>query len=89
MIEIYCKCGCGKRIGHQKAKKGRVFLNKKHSAIYRERNKKQKKEATDSFWKRKINYNLGTDYCKKYNNDDIKCVVCYEQELKNTKGCFE
>lgn len=36
-----------------------------------------------------INYSQGNLYCNKYNNDDIKCVVCYEQRLKNTKGCYE
>lgn len=89
--EVYCKCGCGKRIGHQKAKKGRVFLNKKHSALFREMQKRQDKPSKikKEVKRIKIDYKYGTNYCKKYNDDDIKCVMCYEQDLKSFKTCKE
>lgn len=34
-----------------------------------------------------INYSQGNSYCEKYNNDDIQCVICYEQRLKEETGC--
>lgn len=34
-----------------------------------------------------ISYAKGKNYCKKYNDDDIKCVVCYEQNQR--KECLE
>lgn len=89
MTEVYCKCGCGLRLSNQKVKRGSIFYNKKHSAAYHGRLRKGTKLGPYRNVKgdKDVDYSLGTRYCKNYNNDDIKCVVCYEQNLR--RGCFE
>lgn len=51
---------------------------------YNKNGKKEKEDCDDP-----INYSQGTSYCESYNNDDIQCVMCYEQDLKSFKTCKE
>lgn len=87
--EVYCKCGCGKRIGHQKAKKGRIFLNKKHSNRYngiKRIGTKNKKNFIDedlemgNFYKK---------YCKNFDNDKLVCLTCMDLAVFKVKSCYE
>ena len=34
-----------------------------------------------------LDYSKGTNFCKKYNNDDIKCVMCFENNINCPKKC--
>ena len=92
MTKVYCKCGCGKVMPNSKLKLGCVFYSRRHYGVYRTKISLQGKEykaVKKNKQERHINYSLGKGYCKKYNNENIKCVVCYEQDLKCDKGCFE
>jgi hypothetical protein len=78
--EIYCKCGCGKRIGHQKAKKGRIFLNKIHANRYngtkrigKKYNIILKKEGDE-----KMGKNFYKKYCKNFDSDKLTCLNCMD-----------
>ena len=82
-MEVYCECGCGKLLPNKKAKKGIRFLNQKHASKWRAAQRKGKKlgpyKKRQDSEDMEVDYNLGKRYCKKYNNEDIKCVMCYEQ----------
>jgi len=88
-MEVYCKCGCGLKLSGRKIKNGRIFYNKKHSAIYHGKLRKGTKLGPYKNIKadRDVDYSMGSMYCKKYNDDDINCVMCYEQYLD--KECRE
>lgn len=38
MIEVYCKCGCGKKLSNNKIKRGQVFYNVLHSNRWKGKN---------------------------------------------------
>jgi hypothetical protein len=81
---ILCACGCGKKVPNNKERRGGRFYNCKHAAKWRADQRRGKKlgpyrKVRQDAGSRDVDYNLGPKYCKKYNNDDIKCVMCYEQ----------
>lgn len=68
-----------------------MFINRKHAAHYHGLLRKGTKLGpynTNKNGDRDVDYSLGNKYCKNYNDEDIKCVVCYEQNLKKKRGCF-
>lgn len=81
MSEVYCKCGCGRRISHYKAKKGQIFYNRICSNNYNLKNRVYKKNVNKDFYK------WGKKYCKNYNDEKLKCVICYENKEKQLNGC--
>lgn len=89
--EVYCKCGCGKRIGHQKAKKGRIFLNKKHANRYNgikrigTKNNKNFIEKEDT----KMGNNFFKKYCKNFDSDKLVCLNCMDLAVFKVKSCYE
>lgn len=34
-----------------------------------------------------LDYSKGIDFCKKYDNEDIKCVMCFENNINCPKQC--
>ncbi|MBQ2174814.1 MAG: hypothetical protein II453_07095 [Alphaproteobacteria bacterium] len=82
--EMKCACGCGKDLPKNKEERGGRFYNRKHAAKWRADQRRGTKlgpyrKVRQDAESRDVDYNLGPKYCKKYNNDDIKCVMCYEQ----------
>ena len=74
MLERYCKCGCGRRIPHYKVRRGQVFYNCFCSNNFNsKKNKKYKQKTNTDFYKG------GKKYCKNYNDDLLRCVICYER----------
>ena len=80
----YCE-QCGKMILHKKLKYhprfcchacantwngAHIFKGKKL------KKRKHKEQPVDTGY-----YERGKNYCKNYNDDDIKCVVCYEKRI--------
>ena len=88
---MLCACGCGKELSNQKVKRGQRFLNKKHSAKYHGQLRKGTKLGPykNVDCDREVDYSLGTKYCKKYDNNDIKCVMCYENCQKDDGKCHK
>lgn len=105
---ILCKCGCGCKVSLRRMRAGRLFLNQKHAAKWRGEQRKGKKMKAYNFIKkpgrpagvtgdissRSVDYALGPRYCANYNDEDIRCVMCYEQNLRydaygEEKTCFE
>lgn len=87
-MEIYCKCGCGKLLSADVLARGGMFVNRKHLAKYRKGRKLGPyKRLKQKVFEGDIDYSLGKKHCKKYNNDDIKCVMCLEQNLQ--RECLE
>lgn len=84
MEEKYCE-NCGKQIPHRKMRWKPRFcsiacanrwkaVNVIKGMKYKKRKEKEKKVNTDY-------YKRGSEYCKNYNDNDIKCVVCYERRI--------
>ena len=77
---VLCACGCGKEIANKKAKRGGRFFNQKHAARWRGMMRKgthlgpYRNVSGD----RSVDYSKGKEYCKDYDNEDIICVMCYE-----------
>ncbi len=89
-----CACGCGKEISNQKAKKGGKFLNRKHSAAYMAKMRKGKKlgpyrkrKEISSIDDKHIDYTHGPVFCSSYDNDNIKCVMCFENNISCPEEC--
>lgn len=89
---VLCACGCGRELSKTKLKRKQRFINRKHAAKWHGMQRKGTKlgpykKTLQNADSREVDYSLGCKYCKKYNNNDIKCVVCYEQYLD--KECRE
>lgn len=89
--EVYCKCGCGKRISHQKARRGRIFLNKIHANRYngiKRIGTKNKKNFMD-----KGDFEMGNNfykrYCKNFDNEKLTCLNCMDLAIFKVKSCYE
>ena len=86
-----CRCGCGNEIPRRKLLRGALFVNRAHFMKWRSKQielgiyspAKPRRDSDDYGF---IDYSKGVEYCKDYNNDDIKCVVCFEQHLINKNG---
>lgn len=79
-------------MSNKKIKQGNICINHFHAAIYRNKVRKGKKmlpynREKQEVFERDVDYTLGKKYCKSYNNDNIKCVMCLEQNLKFSKTC--
>lgn len=88
--EVYCKCGCGKRIGHQKARRGRIFLNKIHANRYngiKRIGTKYKKNFIDEDFE--MSRNFFKKYCKNFNSDKLTCLNCMDLAIFKVKSCYE
>lgn len=51
---------------------------------YHKKPRTKKEKTENSLY---INYSQGKVYCKSYDNDNIECVICLEQNLKSSKTC--
>lgn len=84
MSTVYCRCGCGRELTPFQIKKKGKYASKACEARWRRYNSdKYKLYARPNS---KYSY-LGEKECLNYNDDDIKCVMCYEQELYFDKKC--
>lgn len=89
---VLCACGCGKKLSNRAIRSKSKFINRNHYAKYRE-----KMRAENGYYKRlkpksnpsdrKILYELGDKFCKDYDNDNIKCVMCIENNLEKPEKC--
>ena len=100
--DLLCACGCGLRVSNKKRKQGGIYYNIVHAnrhkgilmtgvkrAPYKKKKKKYLSQMIDSL-KMDINdrfYYDGKSKCLNYNDDDIKCVMCFEEELYIKKSC--
>lgn len=84
MSTVYCRCGCGRELTPYQIRKKGKYATKACEARWRRRNSdKYKLYARPNS---KYSY-LGEQECLNYNDEDIKCVMCYEQELYSNKNC--
>lgn len=95
---IRCKCGCGRRMPFKKLKEGIVFYNENceqwYNKIGKNLGKKRRQYRYPSRYISKpkdtvedrYSYN-GNKYCKNYQDDNICCVMCYENGEKKYKSC--
>lgn len=95
---VYCKCGCGRKLTKRQKQVGGVYASMKcaNRKQAKERtgkkrgpyNKKKEKGATRRYIYEKdgVSYR-GTDVCLNFNNENITCVICYEQGLFRKKEC--
>ena len=100
--DLLCKCGCGKRVSNKKRKAGGLYYNILHAnrhkgilmtgvkrAPYKKKKKKYLSQMIDSL-KMDINdrfYYDGKSKCLNYNDEDIKCVMCFENETYAKQKC--
>ena len=88
MQEKYCE-QCGKRIVHKKLKYNPRFCCRACANIWNgahvfkgmkyQKRKPKEQPINNDYYKR------GKQYCKNYNDEDIKCVVCYERRILDNK----
>lgn len=84
MSEVLCRCGCGKALTPYQIRKKGKYASKACEARWRRYNsEKYKLYARPNS---KYSY-LGERECTNYNDENIKCVMCYEQELYHDKKC--
>ena len=81
---VYCRCGCGKQLTLYQIKKHSKYASKACEARWRRYN--SDKYNVNARPNSKYSY-LGERECLDYNDSDIKCVMCYEQELYVNKKC--
>lgn len=98
---LLCKCGCGKPVSNKKRKQGCVYLNIQHSnkhkgllatGVKRKPYKKRQKYPSQDVYNLKMDINdryfyNGKSKCLNYNDDDIKCVMCFENDKYNKQIC--
>ena len=82
---VYCKCGCGKKLTPYQIRKKGKYASKACEAKWKRwhNSEKYKLYARPNS---KYSY-LGEKECLNYNDSDLKCVMCYEQELFYAKEC--
>lgn len=99
---IYCKCGCGKELSNKKKKKGNLFFNVIHANRYHNALRKGKKigpyKKKTTYISRIIDtpkmdindrfYYNGSSKCVGYNDNNIECVMCFEENMFRKKDCW-
>lgn len=82
MEERFCK-KCGKKIARRKLRWQPIFCSIKCANQWKAVNvikgKKYKKRKEKELPINTDYYKRANGYCKNYNDNDIKCVVCYER----------
>ena len=95
---VFCKCGCGKELTLQQKKWGCVFASNKCSNRIKGDARVGVKRGkythyADNNQGRKLLYEKngisyqGKTVCLNYDDDDLQCVICYEQSLFRKKSC--
>lgn len=84
MSTVFCKCGCGKPLTAYQIRKHGKYASRACQARYRRNNPDKYKLYANS--NSKYSY-VGEKKCLNYNDEDIKCVMCYEQDLYLNKDC--
>ena len=99
--DLLCACGCGLRVSNKKRKKGCIYYNIVHAnrhkgllSIGKKKGHYNKKKTylSQQVYELKMDINDryyydGKSKCLNYNDDDIKCVMCFEEELYMKKSC--
>ena len=99
--DLLCACGCGLRVSNKKRKQGGIYYNIVHAnrhkgllSIGKKKGhyKKKKIYPSQQVYELKMDINDryyydGKSKCLNYNDDDIKCVMCFEEELYMKKSC--
>lgn len=100
--DLLCACGCGLRVSNKKRKKGGIYYNIVHANRHKgvlsmgkkkgPYKKKKKVYPSQDVYELKMDINdrvyyNGKSKCFNYNDDDIKCVMCFENEEYVNKSC--
>jgi len=89
---VYCKCGCGKILSNKKLKQGGIFYNHTCANRFNSRkrcennHKKEHQKALRMDINDRFFYN-GKSKCANYDDNNIKCVMCFEKEEYLKKDC--
>ena len=85
MSEVLCRCGCGKALTPYQIRKKGKYASKACEARWRRHN--SVKYRLYARPENKYSY-LGEKNCLDYNDNNIECVMCYEQEKFQSKKCW-
>lgn len=85
---IYCACGCGKLVPVLKQRRGGICKNRRHAAVYRNKQRKLLAHKSNNRKKQdKFAGYCGQKSCLNYDDNDIQCVMCFENEWYVKKPC--
>ena len=101
--DLLCACGCGLRVSNKKRKQGGIYYNIVHAnrhkallSIGKKKGpyKKKKTYPSQQVYELKMDVNDryfydGKSKCLNYNDNDINCVMCFENAECKFRNCFK